>query len=82
MNERLLTLYETEALLQAALSVKGQPIKAIAEAIGLRPNTIYEWRCGRNRLSAHSLERLLQYLQRTEPDRLTQAVSNQTSIIN
>ena len=41
MSEKILTISEMEALLQDALFFKGQPIKAIAPAIGLRPNTIY-----------------------------------------
>lgn len=78
MSEKILTTFEIEALLQDALTLKGKPIKAIAPAIGLRPNTIYEWRCGHSRLSARSLERLYQYLQKTEPYRIEQAIRNQS----
>ena len=78
MSEKILTISEMEALLQDALTFRGQPIKDIAPAIGLRPNTIYEWRCGHSRLSARSLERLFQYLQKTEPYRIEQAIRNQS----
>ena len=82
MSEKILTISEIEALLQDALTLKGNPIKAIAPAIGLRPNTFYQWRCGRTRLSARSLERLFQYLQKTEPYRIEQAIRIQNYTSN
>ena len=78
MDENHKTCAETEALLQAALDIKGRSISSVAAAIGLRPNTLYKWKGGSFSLSMRNMDRLFLYLKEYEPDRLARAYSNQS----
>ena len=75
MCEKYRTIAETEALLRAALDIKGSSTKSIAAAIGLQPNTLYAWRCGNTGLSSTSLDKLFSYLRQNEPQRIEQAAA-------
>ncbi|MBR3017047.1 MAG: hypothetical protein IKH57_08215 [Clostridia bacterium] len=73
MEERSNALAVIEATLQTALFIKGRSIKAIAEAVHLKPNTLYKWKSGSINLSLQSMERLMLYFIQHEPERLEQA---------
>ena len=73
MHTNYHTCADIEALLRTALDIKGSSTKSIADAIGLKPNTLYKWKNGRTGLSISSLDRLYLYFQENEPNRLEQA---------
>ena len=67
------TFAQTEALLLAALSVKGRSIKFIGEASGIKPSCLYKWKTSEVHLSPDKADALLLYFMENEPQRLALA---------
>ena len=61
---------ETEEILRVALGLPGSSIKSIAEATGIKANTLYKWKTTPVHLSPEKADRLLLYFQSQEPKRL------------
>ena len=53
------TFAEMEALLLTAINMKGNTIKAIAAATGIRPDTLYKWKTTSVHLSPSKADVLL-----------------------
>jgi len=64
------TFAELETLLHIAISLPGSSIKTIAEATGIKANTLYKWKATPNHLSPEKADRLLLYFMEQEPQRL------------
>jgi len=64
------TFAEMEALLLTAINMKGNTIKAIAAATGIRPDTLYKWKTTSVHLSPSKADVLLLYFINNEPQRL------------
>ena len=82
MEKTFMTHRETVAILRQALRNKGKghTIKAIAESIDLKPNTLYKWLAGKIELSPHNTDMLLFYFIENEPERLLSAAHRQTDV--
>lgn len=61
---------QTEFLLLTAIQLPGQSIKSIAEATGIKANTLYKWKTTPVHLSPVKADRLLSYFIEYEPSRL------------
>lgn len=81
MENTFMTHEETVALLRRAMRAQGRSTKAIAENIGVRPNTLYKWLSGAIELSHRKTDRLLRYLMENEPERLRAAACGQSDIL-
>ena len=64
------TFAQTEFLLLTAINLPGQSIKSIAEATGIKANTLYKWKNTSVHLSPEKADRLLSYFKEYEPNRL------------
>ena len=64
MNE--IQLAETELLLSIAVMISPNSVKDIAEASGIRPNTLYKWKVTDRHLSAKTMDTLLSYFVKKE----------------
>ena len=64
------TFAQTEALLLTAITLPGSNIKTIAEATGIKANTLYKWKTTPVHLSPEKADCLLFYLMKNEPARL------------
>ena len=67
---KFISFAETEQILRVALGLPGSSIKSIAEATGIKANTLYKWKTTDNHLSPEKADRLLLYFQSQEPKRL------------
>ena len=67
---KYISFAETEQILRVALGLPGSSIKSIAEATGIKANTLYKWKTTDNHLSPEKTDRLLLYFQSQEPKRL------------
>ena len=63
----MLTFAETELLLLIALSLSPNSIKTIAEATGIKVNTLYKWKTTDVHLSPSKADALLEYFRTKEP---------------
>lgn len=59
-----------EQLLLTAIGLPGSSIKSIAEATGIKVNTLYKWKTTPVHLSPEKADCLLFYLMENEPARL------------
>jgi hypothetical protein len=64
------TFAETEALLRTAINLRGETVKVISAATGIKPNTLYKWKTTDVRLSPDKADALLLYFIHHEPQRL------------
>ena len=64
------TFAETEALLRTAINLRGETTKSIANATGIRPDTLYKWKTTTAHLSPPKADALLLYFMKNEPNRL------------
>ena len=64
------TFAELETLLLTAINLPGTTIKSIAEATGIKANTLYKWKTTPVHLSPEKADCLLFYLMENEPARL------------
>ena len=64
------TFADTETLLLTALKLDGESIKHIAEATGIKADTLYKWKSTDVHLSPEKADRLLIYFVQNEPYRL------------
>ena len=64
------TFADTEALLLTAIGLDGESIKHIAEATGIKADTLYKWKSTKAHLSPEKTDRLLIYFVQNEPYRL------------
>ena len=64
------TFADTEALLLTAIGLDGESIKHIAEATGIKADTLYKWKSTDVHLSPEKADRLLIYFVQNEPYRL------------
>ncbi len=64
------TFADTEALLLTAIGLDGESIKHIAEATGIKADTLYKWKSTSVHLSPEKADRLLIYFIQNEPYRL------------
>ena len=67
------TFAYTKALLLTAIGLDGESIKHIAEATGIKADTLYKWRSTKAHLSPEKADRLLLYFMQNEPNRLKMA---------
>ena len=64
------TFAETEALLLTAINMKGNTVKDIAVATGIKADTLYKWKTTEVHLSPSKADALLLYFIQNEPQRL------------
>lgn len=64
------TFAETEALLRTAINLRGETVKSIAAATGIRADTLYKWKTTKVHLSPSKADALLLYFIQNEPQRL------------
>jgi len=64
------TFAETEALLRTAINLRGNTVKDIAAATGIRADTLYKWKTTEAHLSPAKADALLLYFIQNEPQRL------------
>jgi len=64
------TFAETEALLRTAINLRGNTVKDIAAATGIRADTLYKWKTTEGHLSPSKADALLLYFIQNEPQRL------------
>ena len=57
---------ETELLLTIAVMISPNSVKDIAEASGIKPNTLYKWKVTDRHLSAKTADALLSYFMKKE----------------
>ena len=55
------TFAETETLLKLAVTLSKNTVKQIAEATGIKPNTLYKWKTTDSHLSPQKADTLLLY---------------------
>lgn len=67
---KYISFAETEEILRVALGLPGSSIKSIAEATGIKANTLYKWKTTPVHLSPEKADCLLFYLMENEPARL------------
>ena len=67
---KYISFAETEQILRVALGLPGSSIKSIAEATGIKANTLYKWKTTPVHLSPEKADCLLFYLMENEPARL------------
>ena len=65
-----ITFAETEALLLTAINMKGNTVKDIAAATGIKVDTLYKWKTTEAHLSPAKADTLLLYFIQNEPQRL------------
>lgn len=65
-----ITFAETEALLRTAINLRGETVKQIAAATGIRADTLYKWKTSKVHLSPPKADALLLYFMENEPNRL------------
>lgn len=65
-----ITFAETEALLRTAINLRGETVKSIAAATGIRADTLYKWKTTKVHLSPAKADVLLLYFMESEPKRL------------
>lgn len=68
--QKYISFAETEQILRVALGLPGSSIKFIAEATGIKANTLYKWKTTSVHLSPEKADCLLFYLMENEPARL------------
>ncbi|MCR4621704.1 MAG: hypothetical protein K5663_06440 [Clostridiales bacterium] len=76
------TYAETEALLLTAIGLDGGSIKHIADATGIKADTLYKWKNTNVHLSPEKVDRLLIYFIQNEPYRLKMAELINSANIN
>ena len=76
------TFADTEALLLTAIGLDGESIKHIAEATGIKADTLYKWKSTSVHLSPEKADRLLIYFIQNEPYRLKLAEIINSATIN
>lgn len=64
------TIAETEALLLTAINMKGNTVKNIGTATGIKADTLYKWKTTEVHLSPTKADALLLYFIHNEPQRL------------
>lgn len=64
------TFAETEALLLTAINMKGNTVKDIGTATGIKADTLYKWKTTEVHLSPTMADALLLYFIHNEPQRL------------
>lgn len=64
------TFAETEALLRTAINLRGETVKVISAATGIRADTLYKWKTTNVHLSPSKADALLLYFIQNEPQRL------------
>lgn len=67
------TFTETEALLKLAMTLSQSKVKQIAEATGIKANTLYKWRTTDVHLSPQKADALLIYFIEQEPQTIVAA---------
>ena len=67
------TFAETEALLKLAMTLSKNKVKQIANATGIKPNTLYKWKTTDVHLSPQKVDALLLYFTENEPQTLLEA---------
>ncbi len=75
------TFAETEALLRTAINLRGETVKSISAATGIRADTLYKWKTTKVHLSLAKADALLLYFMENEPNRLELAeyINNNTT---
>ena len=69
------TFSETEAMLKLAVKLSPNSVKQIAEATGIKPNTLYKWKTTDDHLSPQKADTLLLYFTENEPQALLEALA-------
>ena len=69
----MITFAKTESLLKLAMTLSKSSVKQIAEATGIKPNTLYKWRTTDAHLSPQKADALLLYLTKNESQALLEA---------
>ena len=64
------TFAETKALLLTTINMKGNTVKDIAAATGIKADTLYKWKTTEAHLSPSKADALLLYFIQNEPQRL------------
>ena len=59
--KQYITFSETESILRTAINMKGRTVKAIADATGIRADTLYKWKTTEVHLSPSKADALLLY---------------------
>ena len=57
----MITFAKTESLLKLAMTLSQNSVKQIAEATGIKPNTLYKWKTTDAHLSPQKADTLLLY---------------------
>ena len=65
-----ITFAKTEALLHTAINLRGQTVKDIPTATGIKADTLYKWKTISVHLSPSKADALLQYFIQYGPQRL------------
>ena len=65
-----ITFAETEAFLLTAINMKGNTVKDIGAATGIKADTLYKWKTTEVHLSPSKADTLLLYFIQNEPQRL------------
>ena len=69
------TFAETELLLKTAITLSDSKVKEIAEATGIKANTLYKWKTTDVHLSPAKADTLLLYFIEKEPGTLMTALA-------
>ena len=64
------TFAETENILRTTINMKGDTVKDIAAATGIKVDTLYKWKTTEAHLSPAKADALLLYFINKEPQRL------------
>ena len=64
------TFAETENILRTTINMKGNTVKDIAAATGIKVDTLYKWKTTEAHLSPAKADALLLYFINKEPQRL------------
>jgi len=65
-----ITFAETENILRTTINMKGNTVKDIAAATGIKVDTLYKWKTTEAHLSPAKADALLLYFIQNEPQRL------------
>jgi len=65
-----ITFVETENILRTTINMKGNTVKDIAAATGIKVDTLYKWKTTEAHLSPAKADALLLYFIQNEPQRL------------
>ena len=65
-----ITFAETENILRTTINMKGNTVKDLAAATGIKVDTLYKWKTTEAHLSPAKADALLLYFIQNEPQRL------------